>query len=395
MTTPLTVRDLILPGEPLEGAQSLAGEAGLDNPVTWVVSLRPFSPAFPRLRGGEIALVATEHLVRHDPPITLADVVKLLSSTRGAGIAVRGGVSEAAVEAARLAQLALLLLPSDAPLADLEQAIMRECAFHQARTEISRAEEPESWLEDLLSGRDDLQEGAISRAERQGYPPARQYSVAFVVPRRASATDFGQQGEALGNLSDALREGTAGPGEKPVAARYESGLAILLPPGSESGLCRALQDLPDLACGIGTPRPLLQVTASLDEAFLAASASALVKDGAPTHFATLGPLLLLLLLQRDQSKELADFVNETIGSLSDHDVGTTNPLLPTVKAFIEHGGRLRDTAEHLYVHRNTLAYRLQKASEILGADLREADVRLGVQLALMALPLVRDIDSRR
>jgi hypothetical protein len=393
MTFPLTVRDLTLPGEPLDGAQSLAGEIGLDNPVVWVVSLRPFSPAFPRLRGGEIALVATENLLRHDPPITLSDVVRLLSSTRGAGVAVRGGVDGGAVRAAQEAELALLSLPADAPLADLEQAIMRECAFHQARTEISRAEEPESWLEDLLSGRGELLEGAVSRAERQGYPPSRQYALAFILPRQAGDSGRTQSGEALTSLSDAIRESTLQRGNRPVAARYNGGLAVLLPAGNEGALDEALKSAGEWACGIGTARPLLQAGVSLEEARLASTASALVHEGAPTRFADLGPVRLLLLLHRDQPYELSRFVYESIGSLLRHDTGTTNPLLPTVQAFIEHGGRLRDTAEHLIVHRNTLAYRLQRAAEILGADLRDADVRLGLELALKALPLVRDMEA--
>jgi purine catabolism regulator len=335
-----------------------------------------------------MVLIATENLARHDPLITLGDVVRLIAAIKGAGIAVRGEVDEVAIQAAREAQLPLLLLPADAPLADLEQAIMRECAFHQARTEISRAEEPESWLEDLLSGRDDLLEGGISRAERQGYTPSRQYAVAFVVPRLVADSSPMQHNEALENVSDAIRGRAPGRGERPVAARHEGGLAILLPQGSEGALYKALESAKELACGIGTPRPLVQAAASLDEATLAATASAMVNQRAPTHYAQLGALRLLLLLHRDMPVDLARFVNEAIGSLLEYDANTANPLLPTVQAFVEHGGRLRDTAEHLYVHRNTLAYRLQRAAEILGVDLREADVRFGVELALKALPLL-------
>ncbi|HEY0070028.1 MAG TPA: helix-turn-helix domain-containing protein [Chloroflexia bacterium] len=389
MTVPLTVRDLTLPGEPLDGAQLLTGEVGLNNPVAWVASLRPFSPAFPRLRGGEMILVATENLARHDPLITLNDVVRLIASIGGAGIAVRGGVDEVAVQAAQEAQLPLLLLPADAPLADLEQAIMRECAFHQARTEISRAEEPESWLEDLLSERDDLLEGAVSRAERQGYAPSKPYAVAFVVPRLTVEGSATQRDIALEHVSDAIQGSALGRGERPVAARYEGGLAVLVPRGSEGALYKALESAGGPACGIGTPRPLVQAAASLEEATLAVTAS-MVQDGAPAQYAQLGALRLLLLLHRDMPVDLARFVNEAIGPLLEHDADTANPLLPTVQAFIEHGGRLRDTAKHLYVHRNTLAYRLQRAAEILGADLRQADVRFGVELALKALPLLGD-----
>ncbi len=79
--TPLTVHDLMRPGEPLHSAQVAAGTLGLHNTASWAVSLRSFMPAFPNMKGGEIALVATENLLRLDPPITLLDVVKLLAGT--------------------------------------------------------------------------------------------------------------------------------------------------------------------------------------------------------------------------------------------------------------------------------------------------------------------------
>ena len=73
MDDTLTVRDLLLPGEPLDPADVMAGQDLLGTPVSWVVSLRPFPPAFPRLRGGEMALVATEYLSRLDrlPPLRM------------------------------------------------------------------------------------------------------------------------------------------------------------------------------------------------------------------------------------------------------------------------------------------------------------------------------------
>src|SRR5437867_2013499 len=123
----LTVRDLLLPGEPLDPADVLAGRDRLGNPVSWVVSLRPYPPAFPRLRGGELALVATEHVARLEPPTTLADVVRQLASRDAAGVAVRGEVDRPAVEAAQETGLPLLRLDPEAPLHDIEQAIMRAC----------------------------------------------------------------------------------------------------------------------------------------------------------------------------------------------------------------------------------------------------------------------------
>src|SRR5438093_8711458 len=173
----MTIRDLLVPGEPLDQAEVVAGQSRLRNPVSWVVSLRPFPPAFPRLRGGELALVAAEHLARLDPPTTLADVVRQLLSRNAAGVAVRGEVDKAAVEAAEAGGMPLLLLDPEAPLHDIEQAIMRECALYQARREMLPARE-DAWVEDLLAGRFSSGSEAQATAQRHGYRPSTHYTVA-------------------------------------------------------------------------------------------------------------------------------------------------------------------------------------------------------------------------
>jgi purine catabolism regulator len=95
-----------------------------------------------------------------------------------------------------------------------------------------------------------------------------------------------------------------------------------------------------------------------------------------------------VLLYRDHPGALRAFVNDTLGPLIKHDERSATPLLPTVKAFTEHGGRLRETAAEIFVHRNTLAYRLDRAAELLGADLKDASTRLAVEIALRALHLL-------
>jgi purine catabolism regulator len=45
---------------------------------------------------------------------------------------------------------------------------------------------------------------------------------------------------------------------------------------------------------------------------------------------------------------------------------------------------LRETAGEIFVHRNTLAYRLQKAADLLGVELKDADTQLTIQMALRA-----------
>ena len=122
---------------------------------------------------------------------------------------------------------------------------------------------------------------------------------------------------------------------------------------------------------------------------MAAVASARLHDGTLTHYDRLGVDRLLLILHQEHADELEAFVEQTLGPLLRHDARSAVPLLPTVRSFIEHGGRLRETAAEIYVHRNTLAYRLDRAAEILGVDLKEPSARLTIELALRAMPLNR------
>jgi purine catabolism regulator len=82
----------------------------------------------------------------------------------------------------------------------------------------------------------------------------------------------------------------------------------------------------------------------------------------------------------EHSPDLSSFVDETLGPLFAHE--SSAEFIRTLEAFFEHHGNLSQTAEALYLHRNTLAYRLDRIEEILNIDLDSAEARLSVQLAL-------------
>jgi hypothetical protein len=347
--------------------------------------------------------VATEHLSRLDPPTTLTDVVRQLLSREAAGLAVRGEVDQAAVAVAEAGGLPLLLLDPEAPLHDIEQAIMRECALHQARREMLPAVEGDAWIEDLLAGRFASAAEAQSAARRQGYRPATHYTVAYIP--YAPAPSSKPKGQSAGQGSTAsldfapwsldvvgreleTRFKTAGKAASPITRLWDAGLAVLLPGGYDEARLLASLNAGRMPSGIGTEGPLLAVPESLVEAQLAASASALLYGGRPARYSQLGADRLLIMLYRDHSQELEAFVQDTLGPLLRYDEGSSSPMLPTLQAFVTHGGRLRETASQIFVHRNTLAYRLDRAAEILGVDLKDPSARLAIELALRALPLV-------
>ena len=62
------------------------------------------------------------------------------------------------------------------------------------------------------------------------------------------------------------------------------------------------------------------------------------------------------------------------------DGGTS--LRETLEAYLRYSGNTRETCRELFIHRNTLTYRLRKIEELLHVDLEDGEVRATCLLAL-------------
>jgi len=132
-------------------------------------------------------------------------------------------------------------------------------------------------------------------------------------------------------------------------------------------------------CGIGSPTSNLnQWHISFREAGLALDMATRLKENKPLYYPDLSIYRLLLLLETNP--ELKAFQEDTLGALLLHE--NRNEFIKTLEAFFEQKGNLSQTAKVLFIHRNTLSYRLKQISEITGFDLKNCDTALSVQLAL-------------
>ena len=61
-----------------------------------------------------------------------------------------------------------------------------------------------------------------------------------------------------------------------------------------------------------------------------------------------------------------------------YDAEHRTELLPTLRCYLEHGSNIVRAAEAMFVHRNTLVYRLGRIQELVGLDLDETDKRLSI-----------------
>ena len=57
-------------------------------------------------------------------------------------------------------------------------------------------------------------------------------------------------------------------------------------------------------------------------------------------------------------------------------------LLQTLSVYLDTQCQISETAKRLYVHRNTVVYRLEKCEDILGGNIKDSEMALRIRLAL-------------
>jgi purine catabolism regulator len=134
-----------------------------------------------------------------------------------------------------------------------------------------------------------------------------------------------------------------------------------------------------IRCGIGRPtKELSEWRQSFREAGQALEMARRFGEIEPLFYPDLS--VYRLLLQIEHSPELSAFQEELLGGLLAHE--NTEELIRTLEAYFEHNGNLSQTAEALYIHRNTLMYRMERIGAITGLNLEDPRTRLSIQLAL-------------
>ena len=78
-----------------------------------------------------------------------------------------------------------------------------------------------------------------------------------------------------------------------------------------------------------------------------------------------------------------DYVREVFGDAIPPELD--EEMLTTIKAFFDNGLNISETARQLYVHRNTLVYRLEKIEKTIGLDIRNFDNALTYKIVAMVI----------
>lgn len=146
-----------------------------------------------------------------------------------------------------------------------------------------------------------------------------------------------------------------------------------------------------LLVGVGRPFTLKDepegIRRSYEEAQEALRVGQALHDEGVIVFDDLGVLHWLFQLTPEQRRQNAYM--QRIRILTTYDRERNTELLKTLEAYLDRGGSLVDTAQSLYIHRNTLLHRLERIRELCGIDLRDPWHQLNLHVAVKAYRLHR------
>ncbi|ANE46563.1 hypothetical protein SY83_10065 [Paenibacillus swuensis] len=169
------------------------------------------------------------------------------------------------------------------------------------------------------------------------------------------------------------------------------------PAWEEQGLLQRLEDMTEqmhadsglnFSMGIGNPvTNVLDLELSYKEAVKALQTGVRMNKGRFVHSYQIHEVSRLLrMIPYD---ELKQFYMETFRELvSSHD-GENSELLRTLCVYYENHCALAETAKQLYVHRNTVIYRLEKCEKLTGRRLKDPMESLRFRIAFTLEPLIK------
>ena len=156
---------------------------------------------------------------------------------------------------------------------------------------------------------------------------------------------------------------------------YDKQLVILMKSEEECDYQKLNQFLhsSSLTMGISDPfEDLYQLKTYLKQAQAALRLGALVyQDSQISFYERCKPYHMF---ERFETNELLRYCHHLVLKLKHYDEKNDTSYVETLRAYLLFQKSIQKTANYLYVHRNTINYRIQKIKEIMGVDLDQYDL---------------------
>lgn len=190
--------------------------------------------------------------------------------------------------------------------------------------------------------------------------------------------------EIIGNSAESIRYIENGGDTLVLLSSADAGSSVSqLPKLLCSRLESYLAEHTEMSVAVGCSRPHVGISGLIScskEADLALRAAASRRKSTALRFDDLG--ILSLLYANDTNQEVIAFIKEVLRELVNPSFSKGTELLETLGSYFQHLGNQRKMGEELYIHYNTVAYRLKQIQEITGRRFSDPEDRMLLELAL-------------
>ena len=378
----------------------VAGKSGLDRLVRWVHFL-DLPDVIPWVQGGELLIITGIGL---DGDISkLKDIVQGIIKKKLAGLIVNVGpyikeIPDEVITLADQANFPIFELPWEVKLIEVTRELCSHIVMKQTEERSVK-----DFLEQLLLFPLADPEVLIQRASYYGYDLTKPHQVAIISPTRL--TDF-LKGQKIKDekalisfkmrFEQMIRQVVTKHGQKILQMLWGDDIILLMPYEKEIlGESQNLTLLSEILEKLSLEIPTLAVTAGLGgrfESLQSARQSYLqaikvlrfseLKTASKSIYAYEQLGIYKLLFEIDPDK-LAIYYEDVIEPLNVYDHKHHMDMVSSLFVYFEENCNAAKTAKRLFVHRNTLDYRLKKIEEITGRSLSDPYDRLTLQLGVI------------
>ena len=396
----ISVKD-ILKLDSLKKINLVAGEAGLEKYIEWIYVAECFENPLEGimwLQGGEIVFITGVGI--KDNVEILLELIKGINEKNGSGLIVNIGpyiksISEEAIKLANELEVPLFTLPWEVKLVEVSREISNAIV-------LSRIEENSltHFLSNILFGDGEIEGDGIQKAAYFGYNLAGECCICVIdidgFERYLKLKKLEDE-VSISKIKITFRKIVQDILEKhalkvPIIDKDD---AVIFFIRSEENcmnrLDKALKEIQEIikkrmdglsvSVGIGNSyKDLKMMKQSLNEAELAIdSAKCQQLDDTITKYKDIG--IYGLLFSIPNRTVLENYFSEVLGAINNND-NKDNNLIEILETYLNENCNITVTAEKLFLHRNTLKYKIKKIEELLNCDLHNFDDCMKVKIAL-------------
>ena len=361
----------------------VAGEGGMHHLVSWVHMIETME-ASDFLEGGEIAFTTGLGLSSRVPLQTL---IEYIYHKKAAGIIVNTGpfiekIPQEAIDFCNEHDFPLFVIPWKIHLAE----VMRIFCFAITKDDQRALQTASAFKNAIFFPKQE--ELYVVPLSQQGFQSEWKYSVCVVRLQNCSSS------ERLEQLTGSAAAYTRHKYETCAVFSNEPELLIVAAADSEDQLCDLIRDicshiLSTLASGEQITAGCGKLTKSIRCIYKSYHQAQSIQqlqekgkiDPSLMFYSDMG--IYKLLMEIEDKDIIEEYYDKTIRPLSDYDQKNNSDLTVVLRSYLDHNGSVKETADELYVHRNTINYKLNKISEILGMDLSRLNSRLQLSVGFM------------